>query len=375
MIQIEQVDTANKAQVKRFIDLPFRLYANCAQWVPPFRSDISLMLNRDKHPYYEHSAADFFIARQDGRDVGRIAALDNRPFNAYHNAHNARFYLFECEDNQEAASALFNRAFEWAKGHGLDTIVGPEGFGPLDGYGILIEGYQYRQMMNMMNYNFEYYRRMVETLGFEKEVDFVSHFADMDTFKFPERIHRIADRVRKRGQLQVLRFKNKSHMKSYGKQVAKAYNQAFIRNWEYYPLTEREVTFVVDNILLVADPKLIKLITHHDDMVGFLFAFQDVSAAMQRVKGKLFPFGILDLLQELRRTEWVSFNGVGILPEFHGIGGNALMYSEMDRSVTDFNFRYAEFTQVAETARTMRSDLESLGGKAYKNHRVYTRKI
>src|SRR4030042_790717 len=116
-------------------------------------------------------------------------------------------------------------------------------------------------MMNMMNYNFDYYPRIVATLGFHKEVDFVSHFADTRTFKFPERIHRIADRVRHRDDLHVLRFKNKRHMKSYGKQVAKAYNKAFVRNWEYYPLTEREVTFVVDNILLVAHPRLIKLIT------------------------------------------------------------------------------------------------------------------
>jgi len=164
-------------------------------------------------------------------------------------------------------------------------------------------------------------------------------------------------------------------MKSYGKQVAKAYNKAFVRNWEYYPLTEREVTFVVDNILLVAHPRLIKLITFKDEMVGFCFAFQDVSAAMQRIKGKVYPFGIVDLYLELGRTEWVSFNGVGILPEFQGRGGNALMYSEMERSMSEFKFRYAEFTQVAETAKTMRSDLESLGGKAYKNHRVYTKKI
>lgn len=375
MLQIEQIDTADKRQVKRFIDLPFRLYANCPQWVPPFRDDISLMLNRNKHPYYEHSTADFFIARQDGRDVGRIAAMENRPFNAYHKTRKAQFYLFECEDDQETARALFSRAFEWAKERGLDTMVGPKGFGPLDGYGILIEGHQYRQMMNMMNYNYEYYRRLVEDLGFEKEVDFVSHYADTRTFKFPERIHRIADRVRQRNELQVLRFRNKAHMKSYGKQVAIAYNQAFIRNWEYYPLTEREVTFVVDNILLVAHPKLIKLITYKDEMIGFCFGFQDVSAAMQRIKGKIFPFGIIDLYLELGRTDWVSFNGVGILPEFHGRGGNALMYSELARSIADFHFHNAEFTQVAETARTMRSDLESLGGKAYKNHRVYIRKI
>jgi hypothetical protein len=127
--------------------------------------------------------------------------------------------------------------------------------------------------------------------------------------------------------------------------------------------------------MIIAHHKLIKVIMHGEDIVGFLFAFHDVSAAMQRGKGRLNPITIIDLLLELRRTPWISFNGAGILPEFQGIGGNALLYSEMEKSIREFNFKYGDLTQVAESAVQMRRDLENLGGKAFKNHRVYKRQL
>jgi hypothetical protein len=215
----------------------------------------------------------------------------------------------------------------------------------------------------------------VEALGFEKEVDFVSCYLGEDSFRLPERVHRIAERVLKRGTLRVLRFKNKRELISWAPRIGQAYNQAFVENWEYYPLTEREIDFVVDNIMTIADPKLIKVIAHEDRAVGFLFGFLDVSAAIQRNKGRLFPFGIIDLLLEMRRTNWIALNGVGILPEFQGRGGNALLYSEMEKTIRDFNFAHADLTQVAESAVQMRRDLENVGGKAYKNHRVFRKKL
>jgi len=214
MLSVEKIDTRSKAQVHRFIHLPLRLYANHPQWAPPILSDIALMLNWQKHPFYEHSDADFFIATRDGRDVGRVAALENRRFNEYHTTKQAQFYLFDCEDDPEAAAALFEQVFEWARARGLNRVVGPKGFGPLDGYGLLVEGFEHRQMMTMMNY-----------------------------------------------------------------------------------------------------------------------------------------------------------------PQFQGHGGNALLYSEMEKTIREFKFEHADLTQVAESAMQMRRDLENVGGKAYKNHRVYRRDV
>ncbi|MBN1875667.1 MAG: hypothetical protein JXA33_15685 [Anaerolineae bacterium] len=371
MLVTQQIDTQDKRQGRRFLDLPYRLYKNHPQWVPPLRIDVALMLNQAKHPFYEHSEADFFTVERDGQVIGRIAMLENKPYNVYHAVRQAQFYLFECEDDTEAAAALFARAFEWVRARGLTALVGPKGFGPLDGYGVLVKGFEHRQMMTMMNYHYPYYARMLESQGFEKEVDFVSCYLNIDTFKLPERIHRIAERVKQRGSLEVMPFKNKAHIRRWVRRIGQAYNQAFVNNWEYYPLTENEINFVVQNIITLADARLIKVILHKDEIVGFLFAFPDVSAALQRTQGRLTPWALADLLLDMRRTRWVAINGGGILPAHQGIGGNALLYAEMENTLCSSHFIHADLTQIAETAVQMRHDLETIGGKMYKNHRVY----
>jgi hypothetical protein len=376
MLKVEKIDTNDRAMVKRFTRIPYRLYANHPQWVPPLFIDAETQLNRKKHPFHEHSDADFFIATKDGRDVGRIAALENKRFNAYHKTKQAQFYLFECEDDQEVANILFERAFEWAKNKGLDRIVGPKGFGALAGYGIQVEGFEHRQMMTMMNYNYPYYVKLIENIGFTKEVDFVSCYMGRESFHLPERVYRIVERVKSQSNLGVHRFESKKDLRSWAKRIGKLYNDSFINNWEYYPLTDREIQFLLENILQVADPRLIKIITHNEtEAIGFLFGFPDLSAALQRAKGRLLPFGLIDLMREMKRTKWISLNGAGVLPEYHGVGGNALLYVEMEKTLNEYNFEHADLTQVAETAVEMRHDLENVGGKAYKNHRVYQKHI
>lgn len=376
MLTIEKVNTDDKAQVKRFVELPYQLYKDCPQWVPPLFVDAYMYLNRKKHPFHEHSDVDFFLAVRDGRDVGRIAAIENRPFNRYHNEKTADFFLFECENDPEAAACLFEEIFSWAKARGLKKVIGPKGMGPLDGYGLLVFGFEHRQTMSMLNYNFPYYERLLGLLGFEKEVDFVSCFLPADKFQIPERVQRIADRAMQRGGLQVKKFRNKKELVAWAPRIGEAYNKAFVHNWEYYPFTPREIDFVVSNIMTVADHRLIKIITHGEEVVGFLFAFHDVSAALQRAQGRLFPFGLLDILLELRRTNTVAVNGMGILPEYHGHGGNAILYAEMGRTLLSFSqFAHVEMTQVAETTEQMRADLKNLNGVEYKNNRVYRKDL
>jgi phage anti-repressor protein len=376
MVQIESIDTLNKGQVSQFVKFHYTLYKNCPQWVPPFISDVNMMLNKQKHPFFEHSDAEFFVAKRDGQIVGRIAAIENKPYNRVHNSHQSAFYLFDSIDDQEVANALFDRAAEWSRARGLNKIVGPKGFSPFDGYGIQIEGNHLRQMMNMMNYNYSYYQKLVETYGFEKEVDFVSCYGGTETFNLPEKINALVERVKLRNSFEVKRFKNKKELMSWAWRIGEAYNKTFINNWEYYPFTQNEIKFVVDNLMTVADPRLIKIITRNDEVVGFMLGFYDVSAAMQRHGGHLYPWAIADLLIDMKRTKWISLNGVGVLPEYQGRGGNYLMMAEMVNTMKEFSqFEHAELTQVAETAVQMRRDLENVGGKPYKNHRVYRKEI
>lgn len=372
MITVKKIDTSNKGETQKFVEFYFELYRECPPWVPPLYIDAYMQLNRKKHPFYTHSEADFFLAMRDGKVVGRICAAENKPFNEYHKTRKAQFYFFDSIDDQEVAQALFDTVFNWAKDRGLDEVIGPKGLSPFDGYGILVEGYDQRQMMSMMNYNHAYYVNLVENIGFEKEVDFVSCYLNADSFQIPERVERISKRVLERGNLSVKKFKSKRELVQWAPRIGETYNKAFINNWEYYPFSQADIDFAVDNVFMVADHRLIKIIMHEEEIVGFLFAFPDVSAAFQRARGRLFPFGFPDLLLEMKRTKVVSANGMGILPEHQGSGGNALLYYEMGKTLLDFQqFQFVEMTQVAETTKQMRADLKNLNGVEYKNHRVF----
>ncbi len=376
MFHIEKVDVRSKPQVDEFVKFHYRLYAGTPQWVPPIISDIKTMMNPDKHPYYEHSEAEFFVAKNDkGEIVGRIGLLETKPFNRYHQCQKGNFYLFDVVDDQEAANCLFDAAFDWCKKRNLDTLVGPKGFSLFDGYGIQIEGHENRQMMTMMNYNFPYYRTLLENIGFGKEVDFVSCYLPIDTFQIPEKIHEVARRVQERGKFKILRFKNKSDLMRHAQEIGEAYNKSFVKNWEYWPMTQREIDYVKQSIFNVALPELVKIITYNDEIVGFMVGFPDISKSLQRYGGRLNPISIADLLLELNRTNWISLNGAGILPEYQGRGGNALMYSEMEKTLKSKHYVHGELTQVAETAVQMRKDLITAGGKPYKNHRVFQRLV
>lgn len=375
MIDIIKVNT--KALRKEFVEFQYELYRDCKQFVPPFKNDIYAMMNEKKHPFYDHSISEFFLAKRDGKVVGKLSMLINRPFNEYHNTKDSEFYLFDCIDDQEVANALLDHATKWTLEHGMNRIVGPKGYGPLDGYGIQVEGFEHRQMMNMMNYNYPYYQRLVENYGFVKEVDFVSSYARLDEFVLPEKIKKAIEIAKKRGSLTVKSFKNKKEIYAWKDKLRDAYNKSFVKNWEYYPLSDRELKFVIDNAIGFVIPEIVKFILDKDgEAVGFVLPFPDVSATMQKNKGKLGPIEILRLMRALNRTDWLDFNGIGILPEYQGMGGNALLMEALESAAREHpRFVHTELTQVAETATQMRKDLANLGVRFYKNHRVYKKEL
>jgi GNAT superfamily N-acetyltransferase len=375
MKTIREIDPQSKKEVNEFVELPFKIYKDVKEWVPPIIADIKTKLNKNKHPFYEHSDADFFVVYDGGEIIGRIACLENKRFNQYHGKKHASFYLFDCVDDQSVAELLFSRAEEWAHDRDLDVLIGPKGFSSFDGYGFLIEGFDKRQMMTMMNYNLPNYPKFVEAFGFTKVVDWVSSYIRIPDFKMPEKIKMIAKRVEEKGNFKVLRFSSKRELKKWAWRIGQAYNKTFVNNWEYYPLTDNEIKFVLDDIMVVAVPELFKVITYKDEAVGFLFAFPDISAALQKYRGQLSPIALVNYLRELKKTNWISFNGVGVLPEFQGRGGNALMFNEIYKTANAFEFEHGELTQIAETATQMRKDLINLGVKSHKNHRIYSKKI
>ncbi len=372
-MHVRQIETSRAQDVRQFINFPFKLYRDCPQWVPPIVPDMKLALNRKKYPFYRHSTADFFVAEEGDRTLGRIAAIDNRRYNEYHGYRTAFFYYFEVVEDIEVARALFNAVFEWAVDRGLDEAVGPRGLLRGDGHGLLVEGFDHRPAMGIA-YNYPYYASFLRALGFEKEMDFLSAHLSGD-YDLPRRFYDIADKVKKRRGFWVKSFTSKRELRRWVPEVQKINNEAFADMWGYYPIDEAEAHAIADRFLAAADPRLIKLVMKDEEVVGFVIGYPDVSAGIQRANGRLWPFGWVHILIEFKRTDWVNFNGVGLLPEHQGVGANAVLYTELAKSALGCNFTHADLVQVSETNMESMGEVNAVGAEWYKRHRVYRRDL
>jgi len=371
---IRSVESAGSRLGREFIQLPHRLYQGCPQWVPQFRLDMRAILNR-KHPFFDRSEAGFFVCQRDGRTVGTIAAFNNIPYNEYHRTGTGHFHFFDCEDDSAASHALFQAAFTWMRQKGLRDVLGPLGFGVM-GMGVLVEGFQHRAAMTMMSYNHPYYERLVEAEGFRRHRDELSMFLDAAAFRLPDRIRRVADIAMKRGSFEVPDIRTKSALRRYAHAIGKVYNESFQSHGdEYNPLSPREIAQVTRELLQVADPSLVKLLLSKGEIAGFLFGFPDLSDALQKGRGRLTPVSILRLLREYKRTRGLVVNGAGILPKYQRLGGNALLYSMLEKIASQRRFAYVDAVQIAETTELMLADLQTLGAKVFKKHRLYLKEL
>jgi hypothetical protein len=192
---------------------------------------------------------------------------------------------------------------------------------------------------------------------------------------FPPEIHRAAELIKKRRGLQVARFTNRKQLREFVPHLKNLYNDSIMGTSGNAPISDEEVRSLANQILWFADPRLIKIIYKDDEPVGFLLAYPDISAALQRTRGKLFPFGWLDVLAELRRTKWINLNGAGIIEQYRGLGGTALLFSEMYKSVAETNYRFADLVQIGIENDRMQRELRDLGIAFYKKHRIYQRTI
>ncbi|MBL8058911.1 MAG: hypothetical protein JNK29_19555 [Anaerolineales bacterium] len=372
---IQPVDLDDRRQVRQFLELPAALYRAIPQYVPPLESDARAWLDYRRNPFYRHSQAGFWLAMDGGRPIGRLAALDNRRYNDFNHERTAFFYLFECEDHRAAALGLFAAAADWARGRGLDKLLGPKGFTPLDGLGLLVQGFEHRPAFGLP-YNPAYYVDLVEAAGFETDGELVSGYLDARTFRLPERVHQVARLVQERRGLRVLRFQSRNDLRAVLPKLKQLYNGALGGTSGNVPLTDAEVEAIAGQLLWFADPRLIKIIVKGDEPVGFLFAYPDVSAALQRTRGRLFPFGWLTLLWELRQTRWLNVNGAGVVEQYRGLGGTALLFSELEHSLREGGrFDHADLVQIGVENDRMQRELRDLGIDFYKRHRLYRQRL
>jgi GNAT superfamily N-acetyltransferase len=370
-MQTIQLDTSRARDVRRFVRFPFDLYRNCPQWVPPLVSSAKAMLDRTKHPYYEHSEADFFLVEQRGRTLGRIAAMHNRRYNQFTGSSDAFFGFFDAVDDTSVSRALFDAVLTWARERNLTQVKGPRALIGADASGVLVEGFEHRPALNVP-YNHPYYDRMVVDSGLVKDTDHLSGYFPGD-HEVPDRVFRIADRVRARGGYRVKAFEDKEEMRAWVPRVREIYRRSFGGNHSFYPPTEAEMEAMADTIIGVTRPGMIKLVLQDDELIGFAFSYPDLSAGLQRAKGRLWPLGWLHLLRESRRTEWANCNGIGVLPEHQGLGPSILLYAETVKTLKAMGFKHADVVMVDERNFNSFSAMEALGVTWYKRHRSYWR--
>jgi hypothetical protein len=186
-------------------------------------------------------------------------------------------------------------------------------------------------------------------------------------------VEAIAARVKERRGIEVKAFASKAELRAAAPLIRRVYEQAFVQVPDYYPVTTEEIEAMIDRMAAIAHPSLIKMVTKGGEPIGFVIAYPDVAAAIQRIKGRLWPLGWLRVLLEVRRTEWVTFNGVGVIPAYQGTGVNAVLYAELAKTVKSdrFNFQHGDAVQVAETNRNSLGDGNAVGVEWYKTHRVY----
>lgn len=374
-MNIIPINPDSRQDQKRFLDLPFHLYRDIPQWVPPLSFEARRIFDRKRHPFYQNGEAGFFLALDErGATCGRIAVLHNRAYNAFNNEQSAFFYLFESRNDAEVSGALFERAESWARGKGLNKLIGPKGFTALDGLGLLIKGFEHRPAFGLP-YNPPYYSGLVEGAGFIPCGDMVSGYLDPRRMILPEKVERLAELIQQRRGMRVVRIQNRRELMRIIPELQKLYNDSLEGTTGNIPLTQDDLRAMASQLLWFANPRLIKLIRKEDALIGFLLAYPDISAAVQRCRGRLFPLGWVDLLLEIKRTRWVNINGAAIVEKYRGSGGTALLFKAMYDSILAGGFEHADLVQVGTDNEKMQLELRSLGIDFYKCHRLFEKNI
>ncbi|MCC6148409.1 MAG: hypothetical protein IT308_12700 [Anaerolineaceae bacterium] len=367
-MRLVKVDIQSRREVSRFIEFPFKLYPNHPFWTPALRSEMAGVFNH-AHPFYKHSNADFFLAENEHQILGRIAVLQNKKYNAHHQTKTAFIYYFDAVEDSQVSTLLFEAAAEWAKKEQLNRLLGPKGFTRSSGVGVLVEGFEYLPAMGIA-YNHPYYGALFEEFGFTKETDFLSGYMDY-SHHLPERILEAGEKIKRRGNFWTKEFTNKSDFRKWIHVVEEVHSKAFANNPNYIPSTSEEFQMMATSMMQISKPGLIKLILKKDQVAGFIIAYPNVNRAIQTIKGNLWPFGWLKVLKEKNQTKLCDLNGLGLLPEYQGAGANLLLYSELEKTLRQSQFRQVELIQIDERNEKSKSDMENMGVTWHKRHRTF----
>jgi hypothetical protein len=362
-------------QRREFLDLPYRLHRKSGQWIAPLRMAQKDLFNTRKHPFYKTSEVEMFLAYRNGRAVGRIMVILNKPYSEFHGQKTGFFGFFEAENDQPAAAGLIEAAAAWLRQRGAESMQGP--VNPSTNYecGLLVEGFD-QQPAVMMPYNPPYYGTLLESSGLKKAMDLYAFYVDEESFVVSEKVTRIAERVRQREGITVRNV----DMKQFDREVEfvrRVYNDAWSLNWGFVPVSPEEFDHLAKDLKQIADPALVYIAEKHEPgraepvPIGFFLAVPDLNRALRKLKGRLLPTGIFKLLWHSRRIDAIRVITMGVIKEHQNLGIAAVFYDEVYRRGRAKGYRSAEMSWVLENNTLMVRAAELLGGRRSKTYRIY----
>ena len=375
MVEIRQINPT-RSNLKKFVEFQIKLYEGNPYFIPPLVSDEIATLDSKVNPAFDHCESAYFMAYRDGKAVGRIAAMINKQVNEKENSRQARFGFVDFIDDAEVSKALFGAAEKWAKEKGMDNIVGPLGFTDLDNEGMLINGFEELGTMATI-YNYPYYPTHVERLGYEKEVDWHEFLIEIPE-QIPDKHKRIAEIVKKKFNLRVVKFTSRKALKEqYGQALFELINEAYDNLYGYSRLTKRQIDYYIKIYLGMLNLDLVTLIVDGEDqLVGVGISIQSMSRALQKSKGKMFPFGWWHLLKGLKgKNDRVDLLLVAVKPQYMGKGVNALLFTDLIPAYNKYGFKWAESNPELESNAAVQNQWEAFPYRQHRNRRAFIKKI
>ena len=368
----------NKSDLKKFARFNYELYKDNPYSVPDLYSDIMKTFSKDKNPAFKFCEAEFFLAYQDEKIVGRIAGIINHKSNAVWNKKSVRFGWIDFIDDPEVSRMLIETVVQWGRAKGMTDIEGPLGFTDFDAEGMLLEGYDQLSTMATI-YNYPYYPKHMERLGFGKAVDWIEMKLKVPE-KLPEQYEKIAKIVKHRLNVHTRKLKSIKEIKQtgIGYKIFELINEAYKPLYGFCELSKEQIDLYVNEYLPVIDLQMVTLVEdENNELIGVGISMPSLSVALQKAKGKLWPFGWWYLLKALfiKKPPILDLLLVAIKPEYQGKGVNALLFADLIPIYIKYGFEWGETNLELEVNDKVQSQWQYLDGHIHKRRRCYTKPL
>jgi hypothetical protein len=360
-------------QLKGFIDLPYRLHAG-TPWIPPLKEERYLFLTRRLNAFFTHGEGEYFLARRNGRVVGRITAHIDFAYNEFHGGRTGMFGFIEFEDDQEIVDELLGAAERWLRERAIEQMLGPMDFALNDEGGILIEGYDLQPMIRHP-WHPPYYRERLELAGLTKAMDLLSWDLDVsDRERLDPRLPRIARRAHERYGV-TIRKMGRRHLRRDLDEFAKVYNAAWSHNWGFVPYSKADLDAYWVDQQLIYSREWYMVAEIDGETVGMAITIPDIAQIYKRMKGHFFPIGWIHYVRRHRIIDRIRVGFLGVVPEFEHTGVAAALYLEHFDVAARSREKHGEAGFILETNSSMNRALEAMGGRIVKRWRVYERAL